>query len=85
MFKRGRHNKISIFILSQDYYELPKKRIRANGNIYQTFKSNNYRDVQNLCQNKTSMDTTLNEYKYPTSTCWNEKYIPLTFDMTKDE
>ena len=85
MFKRGRHNKISIFILSQDYYELPKKRIRANGNIYQTFKSNNYRDVQNLCQDKTSMDMTLNEYKYPTSTCWNEKYIPLTFDMTKDE
>ena len=27
---------------------------------------------------------TLNEFKLLTSTCWNEKYIPLTIDMTKD-
>ena len=26
MFKRSRHNNLSIFIFSQDYYELPKKR-----------------------------------------------------------
>ena len=25
MFKRSRHNNLSIFIISQDYYELPKK------------------------------------------------------------
>ena len=30
------------------------------------------------------MDMILNEFKYLTSTCWNEKYQPLTFDMTKD-
>ena len=29
------------------------------------------------------MDMTLNEFKYLTSTCWNEKYLPLTIDMTK--
>ena len=34
MFKRGRHNKLSIFIISQDYYELSKQTIRANGNVY---------------------------------------------------
>ena len=28
---------------------------------------------------------TLNEYKYLTSTCWNEKYQPLTIDMTKNK
>ena len=37
MFKRGRHNNLSIFIISQDYYELPKKTIRANGNIFHLF------------------------------------------------
>ena len=37
MFKRSRHNNLSIFIISQDYYELPKKTIRANGNIYHIF------------------------------------------------
>ena len=30
------------------------------------------------------MDMTLKEFKYLTSTCWTEKYQPLTIDMTKD-
>ena len=84
MFQRGRHNNLSIFIISQDYYELPKRTIRANGNIYHTFKPNNFRDVQNLYQNKASMDFTLNEIKLLTSTCWNKNYQPLTNNMTKD-
>ena len=85
MFKRSRHKLLSIFILSQDYYELSKKTIHCNGNIYHIFKPNNFRDVQNLYQDKASMDMTLNEFKYFTSTCWNEKYQPLTIDMTKDK
>ena len=28
---------------------------------------------------------TLNEFKLLTGTCWNEKYQPLTIDMTKDK
>ena len=34
MFKRLKHNIISIFIISQDYYELPKRTITINGNNY---------------------------------------------------
>ena len=30
MFKRSRHDKLSFFITSQEYYELPKKTIGAN-------------------------------------------------------
>ena len=85
MFKRSRHNNLSIFIFSQDYYKLPKRTIRANGNIYHLFKPNNFRDVLNNYQDKSSMDMTLNEFKFLTSTCWNENYKPLTIDMTKDE
>ena len=84
MFKRGRVNNLSIFIISQDYYELPKRTIRANGNIYHILKPNNFRDVQNLYQDKASSDMTPNEIKLLTSTCWNKNYQPLTFDMTKD-
>ena len=29
------------------------------------------------------MDMTLNEFKYLTSTCWDEKNRPLSIDMTK--
>ena len=85
MFKRSRHNNLSIFIISQDYYELSKKTIRCNGNIHHIFKPNNFRDVLNLYQDKTSMDMTLNEFKLLTSTCWNKNYQPLTIDMTKDK
>ena len=62
-FKRSRHFNLSIFIISQDYYELPKRTIRANGKIYHIFKPNNYRDVRNLYQDKASMDMTPNEFK----------------------
>ena len=81
MFKRKRHNSLSIFIISQDYYELSKRTIRANGNIYHIFKPNNFRDVQNLYQDKASMDMTLSEFKYIGSTCWDEKHQLPTADM----
>ena len=84
MFKRSRHNNLSIFIISQDYYELSKKTIRCNGNIYHIFKRNKFRDVINLYQDKASMDMTLNEFKFLTSTCWNKNYQPLIIDMTKN-
>ena len=84
MLKRSRHNNLSKFIISQDYYELPKRTIRANGNIHHIFKPNNSRGVQNFYQDKASMDMTLSEFNYLTSTCWNEQYQPLTIDMTKD-
>ena len=48
MFKRCRHNILSIFIISQDYHELPKRTIRANGNIYHILSPNSFRDVQNV-------------------------------------
>ena len=83
MFKRTRHNILSLFILCQDYNELPKRTIRANGNIYHIFKSNNFKDVLNIYQDKSYMDMTLSEFKLLTFTCWNEKYQPLTIDMSK--
>ena len=85
MFKRSRHYNLSIFLISQDYYELPKKTIRTNGNIYHIFKPNNFSDVRNIYQDKASLDMTLNEFKYLTSTCWNKNYQPLTIDETKNK
>ena len=85
MLKRSRHINLSIFIISQDYYELPKRTIRANGNIYHIFKPNNFLDVRNIYQDKASMDMTLEEHKYLTSTCWKNNYQPPTIDMSKDK
>ena len=85
MFERGRHNNLSTFIFSQDFHELPKRTIKANGNIYHIFKPIIFRDVQNLYQDKASMDMTLGVFKILTSTPWNERYQPLSIDMTKDK
>ena len=49
------------------------------------FKSNSFRKVQNLYQDKASMDITLIEFKKLTSLCWNEKYQNLSIGITKDE
>ena len=84
MFKRSRHNNLFIFIISQHYYELPKETIGAIGNIYHIFQPNNFLDVRNAYQDKASMDMTLDEFKYLTSTCWNEKYQPIAIDKTKN-
>ena len=87
MPKRSLHNKLSVFIISQDYdyYELPNRTIRPIGNIYHIFKPNNFRDVQKQYQDKASTDTTLNEFNCLTSTCWKKNYQSLTIDMTKDK
>ena len=85
MFKRTRHNNLSRFIIGQGYYELPKRTIGANGNIYHILKANNFRDVLNIYPDKSSMDMTLNKFKFLTSTCWNEKNQPLIIDMSKDK
>ena len=85
LFKRSRHKILSIFIISQEYHELPKKTIRTNGNIYHIFKPNNFREVQNVYQDKASMDMTLNEFKYLTSTCWDKQYTPVSIDITEDK
>ena len=84
LFKQGRQINLSIFIISQDVYELRKKTIRANGSIYHIFKPNIFRDAQNLYQGKAIMDMTLNELKLITSICSNGKYQNLTIYMTKD-
>ena len=83
MFKRSRHINLSIFIINQDYYELPKKTMRANGNIYHIFKPNNFLDVRNIYQHKASIDMNLDKFKYLGSTYWNEQNQPLTIDMFK--
>ena len=73
-FERSRHSNISSFIRSQQSFELAQRTIGANGNIYHLSKPNNFRDVQNLFQDKASKDITLTELKLLNSTCWHEKH-----------
>ena len=83
MFKPSRCSNISIFLISQDYYEHSKNNFRGNGDIYQIFEPKKFRDVQSLYQDKATMKMRLTEVKLLTSSCWNEKYQTLIIDMTK--
>ena len=64
---------------------MPKRTIQANWKIYHMLNTNNFRYVQNLYQDKATMNVTFDEFKYLTSTYWNEKYQTFTTDMTKDK
>ena len=46
LFRRSSHNKLSVFVISQPYCEMPKRTIRANSNMYHMFKPNKFRDLQ---------------------------------------
>ena len=77
MFEQSRPKNLSFFIISQEYYELPKKTIRTNGNIYHIVKPNNFLDVRNNYRDEASMDMTLDEFKYSTSTFGMKNIILL--------
>ena len=62
-----------------------KRTIRANSNVFHLFKPNNIRDVQNLFQDKASMDMIIDEFKLLCNICWQTKFQPLTIDMSKDK
>ena len=50
MFKQSRHNDLLIFIISQEYSEIPKIAVRGNGDINDIFKPNKFRDVPKFYQ-----------------------------------
>ena len=66
MFENSRHNIVSIFLISPDYYVLPERTVRAFGHISDILKPNKFIDVQNLYQDKASMDMTIKEFIFLT-------------------
>ena len=79
---RGRHNNISIYYLSQPYFDLPKRTIRNNSNkiiLYnQTLKVTEhiYRDVAGY-------DMKYDEFKELCRKSWEEDYNYLCIDRSK--
>ena len=50
-----------------------QKTIRDIGKTYHFFKPNNNRDIQNLCQDKASMDMLLQGLKIFLALSWKQK------------
>ena len=77
-FKQSRPKKISVFKISKDYSELPRRTIRANLSYIQAKRIQGRSEI---FHNKASMDLTVDEFKFLTSTSWNRKYQFLTIDI----
>ena len=67
MFTWSRHSNVYIFIISQDYDEIPKTAVRAKWNIHHLIKPNNFRDFRKLYQETAAIDMTLIYFNYLTS------------------
>ena len=83
IIKRSRHNSFCDLIISQGYYETPKRTIPANGSFYLLLKAKNFRYFQNLFH--AIIDTTLKDIIILVSTCWKKKHQPLAKDTTKEK
>ena len=83
IFKRGRHNNVSIFVLSHGFYELPKDTIRENSTITHHFITNNIANVECIHRQLSSADMLIKEFKQFCHDVWNDDYNFTTFDLTK--
>ncbi len=83
LFKRGRHNNLSVFIISHGFYELPKDTIRENSSIIHHFITNNFANVECIHRQLASTDMTIKEFKKFCHEVWNDDYSFITIDLTK--
>ena len=82
-FTRGRHENISVYYLSQRYFELPLI-IRDNSNIIILFKQT-AKTVQNLYNDIAGFDMNYNEFKDLCREAWNKKYSYLKINRLNDD
>ena len=83
LFKRGRHNNLSIFVITHGFYELPKDTIRENSSIIHHFITNNLANVECIHRQLASTDMLIKEFKSFCNKVWSEDYNFITIDLTK--
>ena len=85
LFKRGRHNNISVFVISHGFYQWPKDTITENSNIIHLFITNNYCNVESIHRQLCSTDLKIHEFKKFCHDFWLQDYNFITIDLTKNK
>ena len=80
-FTRGRHANTIVFYLSQSYFALDRKLIRANSNFLILFKLSE-RDLQNLHRDRVAIDMNLEEFRDFCNEEWKKQYGFVVIDFT---
>ena len=83
LFKRGRHNNLSIFVATHGFYELPKDTIRENSSIIHNFITNNFANVECLHCQLSSTDMLIKEFKYFCNKVWEKDFNFIILDLSK--
>ena len=84
-FKRGKHNKVSVFVISHGFYELPKHTIRESSSIIHHFITNNYSNIEHIHRQLCSTDMKIQEFKIFCHDIWLKDYNFITIDLTKNK
>ena len=80
-YTRGRHNNCDTIYIAQNYFRLPRHRIRENSNFIILFPQ----DVKNLTHihdDHCASDIPLLEFKQFCHSVWNENHNFITIDLT---
>ena len=83
LFKRGRHNNLSIFVITHSFYELPKDTIRENSTIIHQCITNNFANVGCIHGHLASTDMVIKEFKQIRHEVWHDDYNFISIDLTK--
>ena len=83
LFKRGRHNNLSLFVVTHGFFELPEDTIRENSSIIHHFIANNFANVECLHRQLSSTDMLVKEFKYFCNEVWEEDFNFITIDLSK--
>ena len=80
-YVRGRHSNVDCFYLAQNYFELPRRTIRANSNFICLFPQD-LRDLNNLHLDHVGDDMTKEEFRKFCRKCWESLYGFAVIDLT---
>ena len=81
-FTRGRHNKNSVFYLSQSFYKVAKHCIRENVNLYIIFRQSN-KNLESFFKDQVFPDMNFKEFSEFCNKAWSKKhgYIMINCDQ----
>ena len=80
-YVRGRHSNVDCFYLAQNYFELPRRTIRANSNFICLFPQD-LRDLNNLHLDHVGDDMTNEEFRKFCKKCWEKPHGFAVIDLT---
>ena len=80
--RRGRHEILSVYYISQSYFGLPRQSIRNNSDKLTLIKQT-LRDVQSMYYDMEDSDMNYDEIKEMIRKAWCENFNYQCIDMTK--